>query len=193
MARARAGNSLAARVCRHSAWRPRRCREARPRRSGECWMVRRCLRRTARHRQPARRSERRRRSAGRGRRRPAASGAASMPTKCMVQMPTARKARRAREQDALAGVCGSAQTGCQPEPCVSSQDRDHHRERDQVGIVPYEHLGTDRRDIHLSARLLPDESLHSKTPFAIHMPAGPYRAVPGTPRSWRGKQFRSSA
>src|ERR1700688_2054997 len=51
-----------------------------------------------------------------------------MPTKCMVQMPTARNA-----------AAPASSTRRQPKAGVTSQDRDHHRERDEIGIVSFEH------------------------------------------------------
>src|SRR5262245_17112332 len=47
--------------------------------------------------------------------------------------------RGAREQHAMARIRRAADARGEAEAGVSTQDRDHHRERDEIGIVSCEH------------------------------------------------------
>src|SRR5689334_9007238 len=46
---------------------------------------------------------------------------------------------RTGEQQTMAGIRRAANTRSKAETSVASQDRDHHRERDEIGIVSFEH------------------------------------------------------
>src|SRR6185437_15121845 len=53
------------------------------------------------------------------------------------------------EQQTMTGIRRAANTRSKAEASITSQNRDHHRERDEIGIVSFEHdlLG------HLSPRM----------------------------------------
>src|SRR5580698_5117539 len=46
---------------------------------------------------------------------------------------------RTREQQTATGIRCAANPRGEPETSITSQNRDHHRERDEIGIVSFEH------------------------------------------------------